>query len=133
MEVPCGLCRQPLDTVEQLKKHLRVEHEVVKYRLDLTVALSTLSIPEEKRLVEEGRRRLASLQDSSLLCHKEGDLFSSASQVAPKIPDIKKETEGQELAQEIAKINKILMDNSYDIREEKEDYAYSQANHFKIS
>ena len=124
------MCRQPLDTVEQLKKHLRVEHEVVKYRLDLVASLSTLSTPEEKRLVEEGRIRIASMQDSSL-CRKEGDLFSDPSHAAPKIPDIKTETEGQELAREIAEINKNLMDNSHDIREEKKDYASSQASHMR--
>ena len=125
MELPCGLCRQPLDTVEQLRNHLRVEHEVVKYKLDLVAALSTLSSPEEKRMVEEGKTRLANL-------HKEGDLFSGASQAALNIPDIKSETEGQVLAREIAEINKILMEDSIDGKEEKEDYASSQASHLRV-
>ena len=114
MELPCGLCREPLETVEQLKKHLKGEHEVVKYRLNMMVALSTLSTSEEKRLIEEGRKRLASVQDSGLW-HKSGDLFfSGASQPVPKIPEIKKDTEGQGMAREIAEIKKILMDNSDD-------------------
>ena len=58
MEFPCGLCRQPLETVDHLKKHLKVDHEVVKYRLDLVVSLSTLSTMEEKKLVEESKKRL---------------------------------------------------------------------------
>ena len=58
MEFPCGLCRQPLETVDHLKKHLKVDHEVVKYRLDLVVSLSTLSSKEEKKLVEESKKRL---------------------------------------------------------------------------
>ena len=91
MEFPCGLCREPLDSVEQLKKHLKGEHEVVKYRLDLVVALSTLSTSEEKRLVEEGKKRLAIMEESGLW-HKEGDLFSKASQATTKIQEIKKET-----------------------------------------
>ena len=58
MEFPCGLCRQPLETVDHLKKHLKVDHEVGKYRLDLVVSLSTLSTKEEKKLVEESKKRL---------------------------------------------------------------------------
>ena len=61
MELPCGLCRQPLETVDDLKKHLKVDHEVVKYRLDLVVSLSTLSSKEEKKIVEESKKRLAGL------------------------------------------------------------------------
>ena len=61
MEFPCGLCRQPLETVDHLKKHLKVDHEVVKYRLDLVVSLSTLSTKEEKKLVEESKKRLTGL------------------------------------------------------------------------
>ena len=116
MEFPCGLCREPLDSLDQLKKHLKGEHEVVKYRLDLVVALSTFSTSEEKRLVEEGKKRLVIMEESGIW-HKEGDLFSGASQATPKIQEIKKETESQGLAREIAEINKILMDNN----EEEED------------
>ena len=69
MEFPCGLCRQPLESVDHLKKHLKVDHEVVKYRLDLVVSLSTLSTKEEKKLVEESKRRLTcvlpKLEDSN--------------------------------------------------------------------
>ena len=69
MEFPCGLCRQPLETVDHLKKHLKVDHEVVKYRLDLVVGLSTLSTMEEKKLVEESKKRLTGvlpkLEDSN--------------------------------------------------------------------
>ena len=64
--------------------------------------------------------------EESGLWHKEGDLFSGASQVNPKIQEIKKESESQGLAREIAEINKILMDNSDDSsREKEEDYAAS--------
>ena len=118
MELPCGLCREPLDSVDQLKKHLKGEHEVVKYRLDLVVALSTLSTPEEKRLVEEGKKRLASMEESGVW-HKERDMFSEVNQAVLKIREIKKETESQGLAREIAEINKILMDNNDE--EEEED------------
>ena len=31
MEFPCGLCREPLQGVEKLKKHVKTEHEVVIY------------------------------------------------------------------------------------------------------
>ena len=120
MDFPCGLCREPLDTVEQLKKHLKgEEHEVVKYRLDLVVALSTFSAPEEKRLVEEGKKRLASMEESGLW-HKERDMFSEVSQATLKIREIKKETETQGLAREIAEINKMLMDNNDDEEENLE-------------
>ena len=119
MEFPCGLCREPLDTVDQLKKHLRGEHEVVKYRLDLVVTLSTFSTPEEKRLVEEGKKRLASMEESGLW-HKERDLFSEASQATPKIREIKKETESHGYAQEIAEISKILIDNNDEVEEDLE-------------
>ena len=114
------MCREPLETVDQLKKHLRGEHEVVKYRLDLVVALSTLSTPEEKRLGEEGKKRLAIMAESGFW-HKEGDLFSGASQANPKIQLVKKETEDQGLAREIAEINKMLLDNNDGSREEEED------------
>ena len=122
MEFSCSLCREPLETVDHLKNHLRVEHQVVKYRLDLVMALSTLSTPEEKSLVEEGRKRLANRQDSGLW-QKEGNQFSGASQAGAKIPEIEKESKGQGLAREIAEINKFLMDNSDESREEERDYA----------
>ena len=119
MEFPCGLCREPLDTVYELKKHLRGEHEVVKYRLDLVVALSTLSTLEEKRLVEEGKKRLAIMEVSGVW-HKEDGLFSAAIQASPKVKEIKKETESQGLDREIDEINKMLLDNNDDSREEED-------------
>ena len=75
MEFTCGLCRQPLETVDHLKKHLKADHEVVKYKMDIVVALSTLSTMEEKTLVEEGRKRLLIMQESGVW-HNEEDLFS---------------------------------------------------------
>ena len=109
--------------MEQLKKHLRGEHEVVKYRVDLVMAFSTFSTPEEKRLVEEGKKRLASMEESGLW-HKERDMFSEVSQVTPKIQEIKKETDSHGVAQEIAEINKMLMDNN---DEEEEDLEILEA------
>ena len=88
----------------------------MKYRLDLVVSLSTFSSPEEKRLVEEGKKRLASMEESGLW-HKERDMFSEV-EATPKIREIKKETESQGLAREIAEINKMLIDNN---DEEEED------------
>ena len=113
------MCREPLDTVNELKKHLRGEHEVVKYRLDLVVALSTLSTPEEKRLAGEGRKRIAIMEVSGVW-HKEDGLFSAAIQAFPKVKEIKKETESQGLDREIDEINKMLLDNNDDSREEED-------------
>ena len=115
------MCRQPLETGDHLKKHLKADHEVVKYKMDLVVALSTLSTKEEKTLVEEGRKRLLIMQETGVW-HNEEDLFSKGT---PLVQEIKKEAFGEMSAKEIAEINKYLMD--IDNKDEEEESSRNTA------
>ena len=94
---------------------------MVKYKIDLVVALSTLSTKEEKTLVEEGRKRLLIMQESGVW-HNEEDLFSKGTSL---VQEIKKEAFGKRSAREIAEINKYLMD--IDDKDEEEEISRNTA------
>ena len=108
MEFPCGLCREPLQGVEKLKKHVKTEHEVVKYRMDLVVALSTLDTWEERRLVEVGKQRLTSLEVSGQLL--KGGLFLEEVNSGKKMS--RDDKEGMRM--ELEEIRKMLLESSDD-------------------
>ena len=94
--------------MEKLKKHVKTEHEVVKYRMDLVVALSTLDNWEERRLVEVGKQRLTSLEVSGQ-CLK-GGLFLEEVNSGKKMS--RDDKEGMRM--ELEEIRKMLLESSDD-------------------
>ena len=91
--------------------HMKTEHEVVKYRMDLVVALSTLATWEERRMVEVGKQRLASLEMSGQ-CQK-GGLFLEEGVSSQKKRDLAKDDK-EGMRMELEEIRKLLLDNSDD-------------------
>ena len=90
--------------------HMKSEHEVVKYKMDLVVALSTLATWEEKRLVEVGKQRLVSLQMSGH-CQREGLFLEEAiSQRKKALGRDDKEV----MRKELEEIRKMLLESSDD-------------------
>ena len=110
MEFPCGLCREPLEGLEKLKMHMKSEHEVVKYKMDLVVALSTLATWEEKRLVEVGKQRLVSLQMSGH-CQREGLFLEEAISSRKKALG---RDDKEVMRKELEEIRKMLLESSDD-------------------
>ena len=51
----CGQCNQPIPCpdgdITDLKKHIRAEHKVVKYKLDLNLVIALLTEGEVEELV----------------------------------------------------------------------------------
>ena len=67
----CKLCKLSIKEVATLKKHLRKEHEVLNYMVDLTLALSLLNKEEEEQLVRITKDRLENFEKTKLLTRKE--------------------------------------------------------------
>jgi len=67
----CKLCKLSIKEVATLKKHLRKEHEVLNYMVDLTLALSLLNKEEEEQLVRITKDRLENFEKTKLFTRKE--------------------------------------------------------------
>ena len=91
---------------------MKTEHEVVKYRMDLVVALSTLATWEERRLVEVGKQRLASLVMSGQC--KKGGLFleEEEEEVNSQKKRALDKDDKEGMRMELEEIRKLLLENS---------------------
>ena len=67
-QIFCALCKEQIDCdhgeLDHIKKHIRKEHDVVKYKLDLIVALSFINNMEEKSLREEVEWRIERMNET---------------------------------------------------------------------
>ena len=67
----CGQCNQPISCpdgdIVNLRKHIKAEHEVVKYKLDLNLAIALLTEDEVEELVKRVKDRLDGFQKTSTL------------------------------------------------------------------
>ena len=63
----CKLCQLPSREAGRLRKHMKSEHSVVSYKVDLVLALSLLSVKEESLLISRTKPRFTKFQDSGFL------------------------------------------------------------------
>ena len=67
-QIFCALCQEQIDCdhgeLDHLKKHIRKEHDTVKYKLDLVVALSFINAMEEKSLIELAEWKVERIQET---------------------------------------------------------------------
>ena len=61
-EMTCALCRDQIECkvgdIDQVKIHMRNEHDIVKYKLDLVLALGCLNTAGEKKIIEGLKERI---------------------------------------------------------------------------
>ena len=67
----CGQCNQPIScnngNIDNLKKHIKSEHEVVKYKLELNLAMALLTEKEGEEMVRRIKDRLDGFQETGIL------------------------------------------------------------------
>ena len=66
-QLKCKLCQLPSREAGRLRKHMKSEHAVVSYKVDLVLALSLLSVEEESHMIRRTKTRLSKFQDSGFL------------------------------------------------------------------
>ena len=74
-QLPCSLCRDHIDCkgreLTKLKKHIKSEHDIVNYKVDLVLALRCLSSGEEVRFIEVVQKRLEIFQKTGKIVNDE--------------------------------------------------------------
>ena len=112
-QLPCSLCRDQIDCkngeLTKLKKHIKTEHDIVKYKVDLILALSCISPSEEVRFIELVQKRLVIFQNTGIIVTDE-NIFDEKAANEADTRDIKKDVEA---------IQKMISD---DISDEEEEH-----------
>ena len=85
-QLPCSLCRDHIDCkgreLTKLKKHIKSEHDIVKYKVDLVLALSCISLDEEGRLIKEVQKRMERFMDTGEMVIV-GSIFEEVKETIP--------------------------------------------------
>jgi len=141
-QLDCGLCKESVDCsagISILRKHIKAEHEVARYKVEVVVALCLLTTSEERRLVEGTKERLQAFEERGEVV--EGpDLFAASSGTLSSNPTppptptptltpapltkVKKEKVKDtqpSVEQEICEIQRMLMEDNSDDEAEKEE------------
>ena len=122
-QLDCSLCKEPVDCradTAALRKHIRTEHEVVRYKVEVVVALSCLTTLEEGRLVEAATLRL---QDF----HRTGRVEARVDIVPvpqTKPVEVKKErnkTKDKNNDKDLEEIQRMMMEDTSDDEEKEQD------------
>ena len=111
-QLPCSLCRDQIDCkggeLTKLKKHIKSEHDIVKYKVDLVLALSCISPDEEVHFIEVVQKRLVMFQNTGIIAIDES-IFEGKALNKADTRNIKEDVEA---------IQKIISDDISDEEEE---------------
>ena len=127
-QLPCSLCRDQIDCkageLAQLKKHIKSEHDVVKYKVDLVLALSFIGTDEEVRLIEVVQKRLEVFQNTGELV-MDGRIFEG--KALEKTISLE-QAEMKSIKKDVEAIQKFITDDISDEEEEDEQSSNKSPN-----
>ena len=119
-QLPCSLCRDQINCkggeLAQLKKHIKSEHDIVKYKVDLVLALSCIGPDEEGRLIEGVQIRLDRFQNTGEMVI-DGSIFEGQ---AVKETIIPRKEEIKNAKKDLEAIQKMIANDISDDEAENE-------------
>ena len=127
-QLPCSLCRDQIECkggeLAQLKKHIKSEHDIVKYKVDLVLALSCIGPDEEKRLIEGVQVRLERFQATGEMV-MDGSIFEGQAEKETILPG---RTEIKSMKKDVEAIQKMIADDISDDEVENEQFCKKSRN-----
>ena len=127
-QLPCSLCRDQIECkggeLAQLKKHIKSEHDIVKYKVELVLALSCLGPDEEGRLIEGVQIRLARFQATGEMV-MDGSIFEGQAEKETILPG---RAEIKSMKKDVEAIQKMIANDISDDEAENEQFCKKSRN-----